>query len=120
METVEITLPATAVPRSFDTSNPSTFLISNPRADEDQTETFLNDVMGHFRHYVVQRENAIIQKENTELAESLHGRLGKGPRPLLQYPKGTSMATPNRIMVYTGQYDISGDPATRLREDNAT
>jgi hypothetical protein len=29
------------------------------------------------------------------------------------------MATPTRIMAYTGQYDISGDP-TNYREDKAT
>jgi len=73
METVGITPPATAVPRSFDSSNPSSFFISNPRADEeDQTaETFVNDVMRHFRHYVVQRENAFVHKENAELTKRL-------------------------------------------------
>jgi len=49
--------------------------------------------------------------------------LGKGPRPMLMYPKGPSMAEPTeplRFMAYTGQYYSWGDPANRLREDNTT
>ena len=60
---------------------------------------------------------------DTLLSYRFNGKLGKGPRPLLQYPKGPSMAEPIgplRFMASPGQYYSSGDPANHLREDNAT
>jgi len=85
METVGFS-PATVIPHSYDIDSPSTLLVANQQKGatsssiptsssdngEDLTENaFMNEVMRHYRHCAVQRENAIFQKENAELSKKL-------------------------------------------------